>query len=170
MNPVSSTNGIARPELIHLPDPCITFRTASRAITHLYDLVLAPTRIKSTQFIILYAISEKTEIAQWELSKTYSISVETLSRRLAALRKSGLVEMRLGPNHNERLYKLTEAGRMKLLAAVPYWNRAQERFLQVAGLSNWDVTLKAAEKAVIAAHQAETAKLKNKAAASNFIG
>lgn len=169
MNPVSSGNGAAKQELIYMPDPCITFRAASRAITHLYDLVLAPTGIKSTQFIILYAISQKTEIAQWDLSKRYSISVETLSRRLAFLRKSELVEMHLGPNHNERLYKLTEAGRKKLVAAVPYWNRAQGRFLQVAGLCDWNVTLKAAEKAVIAAHKAETAKLKNKAAAPVII-
>jgi hypothetical protein len=76
---------------IQIPDP-ILFRCASRAVTHLYDLVLAPTGMKSTQFIILHAIYEKSEIAQWELAKTYSISVEALSRRLAALRKSGHVE------------------------------------------------------------------------------
>jgi|SRR6185437_15877620 len=43
---------------IQIPDLCILFRCASRAVTHLYDLVLAPTGMKSTQFIILHAMRE----------------------------------------------------------------------------------------------------------------
>ena len=149
------------PKIIHRPDPCIIFRSASRAVTHLYDLVLSPTGMKSTQFIMLLAIAENTEIAQWELARLYSVSVETLSRRLAALRKSGLVEMRLGPSHNERLYRLTEKGQQKLQEAIPYWIRAQERFLQIAGASNWQLALEMAQESILAAHEAEMAKLQN---------
>jgi DNA-binding MarR family transcriptional regulator len=155
---------------IQIPDPCILFRSASRAVTHLYDLVLAPTGMKSTQFIILHAIYEKSEIAQWELAKTYSISVEALSRRLAALRKSGHVEMRCGPIRNEHLYKLTDKGRRIVQAAIPYWARAQERFRQLSGANNWDLMLKAAQATVEIAHEAEMAKLPNKSVTQNHDG
>jgi DNA-binding MarR family transcriptional regulator len=135
-------------------------------VTHLYDLVLAPVGMKSTQFIILHAISDKTEVAQWELAQIYSVSVEALSRRLAGLRRSGMVEMRVGPNHNERLYKLTEKGRQKLQDAIPHWTRAQQRFLQIAGASNWELILKAAQDSIITAHGAETVRLSNKVASN----
>jgi DNA-binding MarR family transcriptional regulator len=148
-------------KIIHMPDPCMIFRSASRAVTHLYDLVLSPTGMKSTQFIILFAIAERSEIAQWEMARLYSVSIETLSRRLGALRKSGLVEMRLGPSHNERLYRLTKKGQQKLQEAIPYWIRAQERFLQIAGASNWQLALEMAQESILAAHAAEKARLPN---------
>ena len=75
----------------HLQGPCAALRRASRAVTHLYDLVLSPTGLKVTQFIVLRAIAEKGEIAQWRLAEEHGIADETLSRRLATLRKSGLV-------------------------------------------------------------------------------
>lgn len=44
------------------PDACILVRRASRAVTHLYDLVLAPTGLKATQFVLLRAIEQHGEI------------------------------------------------------------------------------------------------------------
>ena len=77
-------------------DPFTTFRRATRSLTHLYDLVLAPTGLKATQFAILRGISQYEEIAQWRLAREFDLGVETLTRRLAKLRRNGLVSMRVG--------------------------------------------------------------------------
>ncbi|HEY7405023.1 MAG TPA: MarR family winged helix-turn-helix transcriptional regulator [Candidatus Angelobacter sp.] len=163
--PEKGRNGKA----IRSPDPCIVLRSASRALTRFYDLVLAPSGMKSSQFIILYAIFEKSEIAQWELAKVYSISSEALSRRLSGLRRLGLIEMRFGPHHSERLYRLTEQGQDKLQAVLPFWLRAQERFLQIVGTSNWDLMLRTAAEAIGAAQAAETVRLANKTTAVRYL-
>ena len=148
----------------HLQDPCAALRRASRAVTHLYDLVLSPTGLKVTQFIVLRAIAEKGEIAQWRLAEEHGIADETLSRRLATLRKSGLVTHRIGVTRpGERLYKPTALGLQKLDEALPYFTRAQERLAMSLGEENWTAALKLAEQISIAARSAESAKLANRA-------
>src|SRR4051812_6271247 len=106
---------------------CAAVRRASRSVTQLYDLVLSPTKLKATQFVILYAIEQEGEVAQCRLADHYAVSVETLSRRLGSLRRQGLIRLREERLHHQRAYSLTEDGRSELNKALPYWNRAQER-------------------------------------------
>lgn len=146
-----------------LVDPCVCLRRASRAVTHLYDLVLSPTGLKSTQFIMLQAIAERGEIAQWRLAEEFGIAVETLSRRLATLRKSGLISQRIGVTRpGERLYRLTYAGRQQLDEALPYWQRAQERLGMTLGDVDWSSTMRMAERLCEAAKVAESARTPNR--------
>lgn len=147
---------------LHLQDPCAALRRASRAVTHLYDLVLSPTGLKSTQFIILRAIAENGEIAQWRLAEQYGIAVETLSRRLATLRKTGLVTHRIGVTRpGERIYKATPLGLQKIEEAVPYFTRAQERLAVVLGEENWKAALQMAHQIAVSARSAESVRLSN---------
>lgn len=104
-----------------------SLRRAMRAVTLLYDEVLSPARIKSTQFVLLRSIGLAGECAQWQLAEQHAIAPETLSRRLAALRRCGYVQSRRGRTHAERLYSLTPLGSEKLHEASAYWQRAEER-------------------------------------------
>lgn len=118
--------------------PCPALRAASRAVTQLYDLVLAPTELKATQFIALQTIYESGEIAQCQFARDHAVAVETLSRRLSALRSKGYIQVRRGDRHGERLYSLTEKGRRALESAMPYWQRAEERLRTAMGQDDWD--------------------------------
>lgn len=111
---------------------CAALRRASRCVTQLYDLVLAPCGLKCTQFVSLRAIDEAGEIAQYQFARRYTVAVETLSRRLGALRRKGLVKVRTGSRHGEQIYSLTEDGKKALEQARPYWERAQERLKKSA--------------------------------------
>ena len=146
-----------------LEDPCAALRRASRAISHLYDLVLSPTGLKSTQFIILHAIAERGEVAQWRLADEYGISDDTLSRRLSLLRRKGYIAQRIGCEHpGERLYRLTEAGQQRLEEAIPYWHRADERLRRAVGSSDeWELLLHTAGRICAAAQAAETGRFAN---------
>src|SRR5579885_1798914 len=63
-----------------VPSAFSAVRTASRAVTQFYDLVLAPTGLKATQFVILQAIRSAGEIAQCDFAREFGIEVPTLSR------------------------------------------------------------------------------------------
>jgi DNA-binding MarR family transcriptional regulator len=140
---------------------CGALRSAARAATQLFDLVLQPTGLKATQFIMLHAIERDGELPQWRLARQHAVAVETLSRRLAVLRRKGLVCVRTGRNHGEHIYSLTAQGRLALTRAVPFWNRAQERLRRTLGHDEIQVLMRICEKTVAATQEAEQLRTKN---------
>lgn len=147
-----------------ISDPCAALRRATRAVTHLYDLVLAPTGLKCTQFVLLNAIYEAGEIAQWRLASQYGVGDDTLSRRLGVLRKAGLITCRIGQEHpGEKLYSLTEQGVSRFKDSLPAWERAQNRLRTVMGVEQWEQLLEVAGAVAAEARAAETVRLANTA-------
>lgn len=145
-----------------LPDVCMFagLKRASRAVSHLYDLVLAPLQLKATQFNLLRTIAAAGEIAHCDLARQSVGSVETFSRRLASARKSGWVEMRMG-ERQRRLYRLSGKGKQVLNAALPYWERAQARMYRELDGTDWELLLLLAHRVTEAAIRAENAPQRN---------
>jgi DNA-binding MarR family transcriptional regulator len=139
---------------------CASLRRASRAVNHLYDLVLAPTGLRISQFLILCAISESDEIAHCDLARRFFASEETFSRRLASARKAGWVQMNVDARRR-RVYRLTEAGYALLRLALPNWERAQERLCRQLGEEDWSALVALAERVTMAAAAAENAPFRN---------
>jgi DNA-binding MarR family transcriptional regulator len=148
---------------------CAALRRASRAATQLYDLVLEPSGLKTTQFTALKTIAEAGELPQWRFARDHALAVETLSRRLAALRKKGLIAVRTGKNHGERIYTLTAQGREALSIALPYWQRAQQRFKHMVGEREWSVIMEACRRAVEGAQKAEQLRTTNSTAIASPV-
>lgn len=144
-----------------MPCACAAVRMTARAVTQLYDLVLAPTRLKATQFIILKSLYDYREISQCDFSRTHAVAVETLSRRLGGLRQKGYIQGRIGTRHGERLYSLTDAGREAFVAAVPFWQRAQRRLRTALGEADWRVMLNLSNRIRNAALEAEQLRTEN---------
>lgn len=140
---------------------CSLTRRAARSVTQLYDVVLAPLSMKATQFILLRAISEAEKIAQWQLSKDLSIAVETLTRRLATMRRAGWIELHSGTDRREHLYTTTPLGRQQLDRARPYWQRAQERLREQLGEQGSKETQICLDRLAIAAEKSLSARVKN---------
>lgn len=143
------------------PNACAAIRMANRCVTQLYDLVLAPTGMKATQFIILQAIDENGQIAQCEFAREYAIAIETLSRRLGTLRRKGLIELQTVGQHGQRIYALTEKGRQRLEYARPYWLGAQHRLREVLGDSDWQKLHEICARICVASEEAENLKISN---------
>jgi len=140
---------------------CTTIRRASRAITQLYDLVLSPTGLRATQFVMLAAIGREGKIAQCRLAEEYAVSVETLSRRLASLRRKGLVHLSDGSPHHQRVYSVTGAGRRELEKATPHWNRAQARLTAAVGEADLKLLFDICERLVAGARHAQVLRMPN---------
>lgn len=147
-------------DLRHSKCACVNIRRASRAICHLYDLVLGPAQLKATQFTILQTIDESGEIAHCDLATDIAASIETLSRRLANARKCGWVRMQIGKN-GRRLYSLTPKGKRVLEEALPHWERAQLRLRRSLGEADWQLLASFTERLTSAAIRAETMPFSN---------
>ncbi|HET9743307.1 MAG TPA: MarR family winged helix-turn-helix transcriptional regulator [Terriglobales bacterium] len=140
---------------------CSLTRRAARSVTQLYDLVLAPTGMKATQFVLLRAIADGGLIAQWQLGRDLSIAVETLTRRLATMRRAGWVELHSGSDKREHLYSITDSGREKLDSARSYWQRAEERLHEQLGDDGWRETSAVLDRLAVAADRSLSARMKN---------
>jgi DNA-binding MarR family transcriptional regulator len=125
-------------------------------------MVLAPLGIKSTQFVILRILAGQGAVPQWRLAQENAVAVETLSRRLAALRRKGLVAMEVCGPRGEHVYRLTEKGRQALDEAIPYWNRADERLRQVLGDEHLDELVAFVGQLAGAAQDAMSLKTSNR--------
>ena len=139
---------------------CSSLRRASRAVSHLYDLVLAPTGLRISQFLVLSAIAESREIAHCDLARSFAASEETFSRRLASARKAGWVQMNID-GRRRRIYRLTETGLSLLRLAAPHWERAQERLRHQLGEKDWSALVAFSERVCMAATAAESLRIRN---------
>lgn len=142
------------------PCACASLRRASRAVSHLYDLVLSPVKLKTTQFLLLWAIGESGQIAHCDLARHFAASEETFSRRLGSARKLGWVQMKIDAQRR-RIYCLTDEGRLRLDSALPYWERAQDRLHNELGETDWDALAQLIDRITHAAISAEKAPRKN---------
>jgi DNA-binding MarR family transcriptional regulator len=104
--------------------------------TQLYDDILQPTGLRSTQVVILVALAAEGDMSLSRLARELLTSPSTLSRTLVPLERDGLVEH---SPHGKRgkVVRLTGQGEHALLAAMPYWQKAQEKFTALVGTSAW---------------------------------
>lgn len=129
-------------------------RRANRSISKLYDLVLSSSRLRATQYVLLQSIAAADRISQHDLSKRLCVASATLSRRLASLKKRGLVDLRLA-ERGSRVYMLTPAGRALLYSTSMQWESAQRRLQSALGESDWRTFLDVCERVCEAAKEAE---------------
>lgn len=140
---------------------CAATRQAARAVSELYDVVLAPARIKSSQYILLRSIDRAGESIQWQLAEQLGVATETLSRRLALLKAAGWVELRPSRNRRERRYGITPSGKAQLEIALPYWIRAENRLRDSLASEEWSALFRSLVILALAAKKAESARASN---------
>ncbi len=116
---------------------CHNLRRAARLSTQLYDDLLAPTGLRATQVVLLVFLAAEDESTMSGLARKLAMSPSTLSRNLKPLERDGLVEVRTLPRRGKAA-RLTVAGHKRLLAAVPYWQKAQQQFTELVGEERWD--------------------------------
>jgi DNA-binding MarR family transcriptional regulator len=111
-------------------------RRASRLVTQLYDDYLQPVGLRSTQVVVLLAVAKESEISMVRLAREMVLSPSTLSRNLRPLERDGLIKIMENLKRGKRV-KLTAKGRQTLLAAVPCWQQAQQKFTELIGSNAW---------------------------------
>ena len=115
------------------PCHCTRLRRAAQRVTQVYDAALAGTGLKITQFSLLRAIERGGEPALGELSRATGLDRSTLGRDVRVLRRAGLVALGHGADGRTTVVSLTEAGQEQVRAALPHWERTQQRVDEALG-------------------------------------
>ena len=104
-------------------------RKATRRVSQLYDSVLAPCGLRSTQRSILIHIARSGTPAIGDLAAALVLDRSALAHNLKPLERDGLVAVVMDPaDRRSRLVKLTAKGEAKLGESQRLWQNAQCRF------------------------------------------
>jgi DNA-binding MarR family transcriptional regulator len=115
-------------KLQSLPCYCATLRQAARAVTALYEDMLADSGLHATQYTALQVLDEAGELTTTELADAIGMDQTTATRTLALIRKSGLATDAIGEDRRQRRWKLTSEGRALFRKLKPRWEAAQQAF------------------------------------------
>jgi DNA-binding MarR family transcriptional regulator len=108
---------------------CFAVRAAARHVTQMYDQVLAPTGLRTTQFSVLARLKRRGPLTINTLADAMVMDRTTLGRNILPLERDGLI--RIEATASDRRAKelhLTKAGEKRLQAAAKAWAQAQARF------------------------------------------
>ena len=120
---------------------CFNLRRASRAVTRLFDEILGPGGLRSTQFVALVAIHGEGAPTLPRLARTLGVDRSTLTRSLEPLAKAGYVTIKTTPSTRTATARITSAGESAIARCVPLWQEAQSRFEAKVGARNWQSLL-----------------------------
>jgi DNA-binding MarR family transcriptional regulator len=108
---------------------CTALRKASRRISQLYDAVLAPSGLKTTQRAILAQIRRSEPTTVGNLAEALVMDAGALAHTLKPLERDGLVSIDVDrEDRRNRVVKLTQAGRTRLAESNTLWENAQRGF------------------------------------------
>ena len=113
---------------------CFAARQAARALTRAYERHMAPSGLTISQFPILVLIDERPGIGMRELADELVMDRTSLVRALKPLQRDGLVAVAaaVGGTRQNAL-SLTPAGVAKIAETSPYWQEAQNEFVERFG-------------------------------------
>jgi len=115
-----------------------TLRRASRSIARLYDSRLARAGLTNTQFSILRALERHEQpVALSHLAQELVFERTSLYRALEPLRREELITITAGSTGRAKEVALTRRGRARIAKALPFWQEAQDAFLEQFGRSAW---------------------------------
>jgi DNA-binding MarR family transcriptional regulator len=120
---------------------CTNIRQTDRVITQLYDGILAPSGLYSTQFALLATLVDVAPVTINRLAAVMDIDRTTLTRNLKLLSKMHLVSIEKGEDQRTRLVLLSSDGEQALKNAWPLWQYAQSRIESMFDHERFDALL-----------------------------
>ena len=111
-----------------LPCYCATLRQAARAVTVLYEEMIAESGVHATQYTALQLIESAPNLSTTELAEAMGIDQTTATRTLALIKRGGLAIDTVGQDRRQRRWNLTPKGQEQLRKLKPRWEAAQQAF------------------------------------------
>ncbi|WP_332769237.1 MarR family winged helix-turn-helix transcriptional regulator [Phenylobacterium sp.] len=113
---------------------CGQLRRAARRISRYYDLCLADTGLRSTQYTLLGFLGSEGPMTMAQLANTMTMDRATVGHNLRPLERDGWVEIKVSATDRRvREVSITDRGHDVLLAAYPAWRRARDGFESALG-------------------------------------
>ena len=102
-------------------------RRAARAVSEIYDNIMAPTGLHANQFTLLIPAYLAQGLTINQLARLVDLDRTTLARNLKVLEDRGFISLRPGADQRTRVIAITDLGRQALLDALPLWEKAQQQ-------------------------------------------
>ena len=142
---VSAATAVAAPAATTAtPSPacaCGRLRRATRALTQLYDDLMAPAGLRITQFSLLRTLARNGAMPINALAAAQLLDRTALSRNLDPLVERGHVEIVTGRDGRVREVAITRKGMATVKAAEPHWTRAQREVERRIGADKLDALI-----------------------------
>jgi DNA-binding MarR family transcriptional regulator len=106
---------------------CIAYRVRklNRMITAIYDAALSDAGLKTSQFTVLVAVTNREVARPAELAKYLEMDESTLSRNVERMRAKGWLRLQPDKDRRSHLIKATEKGLGMIRKSYPAWQQAQ---------------------------------------------
>ena len=111
-------------------------RKLNRMVSAIYDGALAGAGLKTSQFSVLVAVSNRDKVRPAELIKLLQMDESTLSRNVERMCARGWLRVEQGEDRRSHLIEVTDKGRALIRKSLPAWQRAQEEISQRLGADN----------------------------------
>ncbi|MET4307388.1 MarR family transcriptional regulator [Bradyrhizobium sp. RT4b] len=113
---------------------CFYLRKAARHLTQIYDTILAPSGIRSTQYMILAVLNERRGLSVNELAEVMVMDRTTMGKNLRPLVRDGLIAVNVSDlDRRSRTVGLTKKGFKVLGDAYPLWKIVDSSFQKMHG-------------------------------------
>ncbi|SKA30622.1 DNA-binding transcriptional regulator, MarR family [Enhydrobacter aerosaccus] len=123
---------------------CTALRKATRRISLLYDMVFAPSGLKTSQRALLAHVGRLEPATVGRLAEALVMDSGALAHTLKPLERDGLVAIAIDPeDRRSRLIRLTRRGRDKLAETDALLDRAQKGFEVAFGRAESEALRKA---------------------------
>ena len=139
---------------LHLNTSCVCLhvRRADRQLSQMYDHILRPAGIRSTQYSLLRCVNELPDPFISDIGRGLNMDQTTVTRNIEKLEKAGLVLTRPHPDDpRKKQVELSPSGKATLAAAHPLWEEAQKRILSRLGAEDINVLFPLLDKLTQAA-------------------
>lgn len=114
---------------LHVRDTCLCLHVqrAARALARRFDEALRPHGLTNGQFSLLMSLNRPEPPPMGPVAELLAMDRTTLTAMLKPLQRRGLVDIAPDPKDRRgKRLKLTEAGREKLIAALPAWQATHD--------------------------------------------
>ena len=138
--PTSRTDA-AYPSTASVACACGRLRRATRALTQLYDDLMAPAGLRLTQFSLLRTLAREGPLKISDVAARQLLDRTALSRNLDPLVDCGFVEVVRGADARTKEVAITHKGTAALRAAEPYWKRGQKEVTERIGVRKLDALI-----------------------------
>jgi DNA-binding MarR family transcriptional regulator len=100
-------------------------RKLNRMVTSIYDEALAGAGLKTSQFSVLVAVTNRKQARPAELTELLQMDESTLSRNVERMCARGWLRLVRENDRRSHLIELTDKGQALISKCLPAWQRAQ---------------------------------------------
>jgi DNA-binding MarR family transcriptional regulator len=114
---------------------CVGFRVRklNRMVTAIYDSALTGAGLKTSQFSLLVAVSNREKVRPSELTNLLQMDGSTLSRNVERMCAKGWLRLVSDEDRRSHLIVVTDKGQALIRKCLPGWQRAQAEVSQRLG-------------------------------------